>query len=353
MSSRLRILFFTIGLFTISALFAQSDSLPKTIRFAAVGDIMLGTNFPDAGYLPPHDGKYLLDSVKGFIDSADIAFGNLEGTYYDVPGNTTKRCKDPKKCYAFRSPEHYLNYVQEAGFDLVSLANNHSGDFGPEARKRTMELSDSLGLTYAGLLDCPWAVLEKDSIRYGFAAFAPNSGCMQLNDMETALGIVKHLDSISDIIVISFHGGAEGSKHQHVPAGREVFLGENRGNLREFTHALVDAGADLIFGHGPHVTRGIELYNDRLIAYSLGNFATYARFNLLGPNGICPILLVDTDSSGRFVEGQIIPVEQLGEGIPQVDQRGRVIQKMRELSTTDFPKSPLVISEEGFIRRKD
>jgi len=319
------------------------------IEIAAVGDIMLGTNYPDAHYLPPYDGKYLLDSVKGYLQYATLTFGNMEGTYLNGNGPTSKRCKDPKKCYAFRSPEHYLGYVADAGFDLISLANNHSGDFGQEGRTRTMELADSLGLAYAGLLSCPFTVLEKEGIRYGFAAFAPNSGCMQLNDLETAIGIVDHLDSVCDIIIISFHGGAEGSKYQHVAQGTEKYLGENRGNLRLFTHTLIDHGADVILGHGPHVTRGMEIYKNRLIAYSLGNFATYERFNLSGPNGVCPLLTFQIDSSGQFLQGQIIPIKQIGEGIPMVDSSKRVIGILQSLSKADFPDTAPKITDDGMV----
>ena len=97
---------------------------------------------------------------------------------------------------------------------------------------------------------------------------------------------MRALDTTHDIVIVSFHGGAEGSKALHVPYGQETFYGENRGHLREFTHTVIDAGADLVWGHGPHVLRGMEVYKDRLIAYSLGNFATYGRFNTRGQQGL-------------------------------------------------------------------
>ena len=326
---------------------------PEMLRIAAVGDIMLGTNYPDASYLPPNDGKFLLDSVKPYLLDADIAFGNLEGTYLNTRGETSKRCKDPKKCYAFRSPEHYLSYVADAGFDLLSLANNHSGDFGPEGRKRTVELADSLGLRTAGLLDHPISLYEKDGLVYGFVAFAPNSGCLQLNDLDQAVFWVDSLNKVADIIVVSFHGGAEGSKHQHVPKGTEYYLGENRGNLRKFTHLMIDHGADLVFGHGPHVTRGMEIYKGRLIAYSLGNFATYSRFNLTGANGVCPLLLVNINRDGSFVSGEIVPIRQLGEGIPVRDPEETVVRILKKLNESDFPESaPRFLRNNVFIERQ-
>lgn len=322
---------------------------PKAYPLVAVGDIMLGTNYPNPSYLPPDDGAFLLDSVLSFLQSEGPVFGNLEGTYLNTLGPTTKTCKDTTKCYAFRSPEHYMGYIKKAGFNVVSLANNHSGDFGMPGRKRTMELADSLGMYAAGLEQCPYTIFEQNGLKYGFAAFAPNSGCQQLNDLENAIRIIDHLDSLCDIVLVSFHGGAEGSKYQHVAPGAEKFLGENRGDLRLFTHTLIDHGADVILGHGPHVTRGMEIYKDRIIAYSLGNFATYGRFNLVGPNGLCPILQINTDKDGKFLEGQVIPIKQIGEGIPMYDESFAVIKILQNLSKTDFPTSAPQISNKGQI----
>ena len=118
------------------------------------------------------------------------------------------------------------------------------------------------------------------------------------------------LDDSCDIVIVSFHGGAEGADYQNVTRETETFYGENRGNVYEFSHRMIDAGADIVFGHGPHVTRAIEVYKDRFIAYSLGNFCTYRRFNLTGPNGFAPLLRVKTDTFGKFVEADIIPVYQ-------------------------------------------
>lgn len=333
--------------YTVYESWTERDT--NSFPLVAVGDIMLGSNYPNASYLPPHDGQFLLDSVLPFLKSNGPVFGNLEGTYLNTLGPTSKNCKDPNKCYAFRSPEHYMNHVAKAGFNVVSLANNHSGDFGMDGRKTTMALADSAGIQYAGLESCPFSIFEQNGLTYGFAAFAPNSGCQQLNNLENAIAIVEHLDSLCDIIIISFHGGAEGSKYQHVAAGTEHYLGENRGNLRLFTHTLIDHGADIILGHGPHVTRGMEVYKDRFIAYSLGNFATYGRFNLVGPNGLCPLLQLSTDKEGKFLSGKIIPIRQVGEGIPVYDEEARVISILQQLSKTDFPKTCPQITDQGEI----
>ena len=134
-------------------------------------------------------------------------------------------------------------------------------------------------------------------------AFAPNVGSNSLNDPQIGLPLVTELAAKHDIVIVSFHGGAEGNGAEVLPFAREIFAGEDRGNVVEFAHAMIDAGADLVLGHGPHVVRPLELYHDRLIAYSLGNFATYYGISVEGIRGIAPILLVTLDDEGKFVTG--------------------------------------------------
>jgi len=237
----------------------------------------------------------------------------------------------------------------DAGFDVMSMANNHAGDFGPEGRENTVKVLDSLGINHAGLIERPYCLITIDGIKFGFAAFSPNTGTLSINDHEEAKKIVTHLDSMSDIVIVSFHGGAEGSKYQHVLRETEFFYGENRGNIYEFAHDLINSGADIIFGHGPHVTRAIEVYQNKFIAYSLGNFCTYARFNLKGANGLAPIIKVYTDHRGKFLWGQIIPIFQEGEGGPKIDPQKRVIKTLQELTSTDFPEVEISINDDGLI----
>lgn len=325
---------------------------PKTIRIVGVGDMMLGTNYPSASYLPANGGKDLLTDVKDILVGADVAFGNLEGTLVEK-GTMSKRCNDPSKCYAFRSPESYADHFSDAGFDLLSLANNHSGDFGGEGRRRTKELLDERGIKYAGLAGTDeQAILEKDGLKYGFCAFAPNSGTCDIRNIARAKQIVADLAAKTDIVIVSFHGGAEGVKNQHVPKRTETFYGENRGDVHAFAHGVIDAGADIVFGHGPHVTRAVELYQDRFIIYSLGNFCTYGRFSLSGAAGIAPIIELDVDEEGVFKAGYITPIYQAKTHGPRKDPQKRAITKLIELTNTDFPNSGLSISTDGKIERK-
>lgn len=325
----------------------------RYVVIGGVGDIMMGTAFPSSKYLPPDDNpEPLLGQIMDQLDNTDILFANLEGPFSDYD-KLAKRCKDTTKCYAFRVPEHYVSTFYNAGFNLVSLANNHIGDFGIEGRNRTVRLFDSLGIRYAGPKDYPWSIFSIDSLSYGFVAFSPNKGTLNINETAYAESIVSMLSDSCDIVIVSFHGGAEGADYQHVTREIETFYGENRSNVYEFSHRMIDAGADIIFGHGPHVTRAIEVYKERFIAYSLGNFCTYRRFNLSGPNGIAPIIKVKTDTCGKFVEAKVIAVRQNSMGYVVPDPLNRVIFKLRELIATDFPESVIALDEKGNVTYLD
>ena len=117
--------------------------------------------------------------------------------------------------------------------------------------------------------------------------------------------------------------------------------------------AVIDAGADVVFGHGPHVPRAIDLYKNKFIAYSLGNFATYARFNLKSYAGLAPLVHVEIDQKGDFVRGEIISFIQEGEGGPIFDQSHRAALDMKELTESDIPNCPIQISEQGIITKKN
>jgi hypothetical protein len=145
------------------------DSLYAIIM---VGDIMLGTNYPSESSLPPDDGKHILDEPKEFLEIADVTIGNLEGTLLNK-GGTPKICSDPSNCVAFRMPEHYAEYIKHAGFDIMSIANNHSGDMGDIGRESTQKTLKKYGIKYGGQLTAPTTIFVKDGIKFGFTAFAP------------------------------------------------------------------------------------------------------------------------------------------------------------------------------------
>ena len=131
-------------------------------------------------------------------------------------------------------------------------------------------------------------------------------------------------------MIVSFHGGAEGAANANVPQRTEIFFGERRGNLPLFAKTVIDAGADLVLGHGPHVLRGMEVYKDRLIAYSLGNFATYGWFQLAGATAETMVLEVNIDAEGKFVDGKINPFVLRDRGILTEDKTNSAIKTIKD-----------------------
>lgn len=326
-----------------------ASTAPSEIVFAAVGDIMLGSAFPDESGLPPDDGASELAEVTPVLSQADIAFGNLEGPLADA--GTSEKCarSRPGHCYAFRSPSRYARHLAAAGFDVLGLANNHAGDFGAAGRASTRRALDAAGIAHAGEPG-DVARLEVKGHRLAVVAFATSDATLDLRDRDGARRVVAALAAEGDLVVVSFHGGAEGAAHQHVPVGPEEFLGEDRGDLRAFARAVIDAGASLVLGSGPHVVRGMEVYRGRLAAYSLGNFATYGRFNLSGPNGLSLILEVRLGSDGSFLGGRVYPVRQEKPGGPRLDPLGLVIPLLRSLSAEDFGETAVVVDDDGTLR---
>jgi hypothetical protein len=319
-----------------------------TITFAAVGDVMLGSSFPDetGGLLPPDDGKDLLAEVAPILSGADVAFGNLEGPLVDAGQSEKCARSKPGRCYAFRVPTRYGKLLLGAGFDVFSLANNHAGDFGDDGRASTRRTLDALGIRYAG---APGEVarLEVRGTRIALVAFSTSGGTNDVRDLDEAARVVEDAGRDADLVVVSFHGGAEGADRQHVPPGREEFLGEDRGDVRAFARAVIAAGADLVLGHGPHVVRGMEVVSGRLVAYSLGNFATYGGFNLSGPNGLTLVLEVRLAPDGTFLGGRIHPGRQERPGGPRRDPAGTVIPVVRRLSAEDFGAAAVRVDDDG------
>ncbi|MCY1018224.1 CapA family protein [Pyxidicoccus sp. MSG2] len=316
------------------------------VRIRAVGDVMLGTTVPE-GHLPPEGPAGVIVGVRPLLEDADLTFANLEGPLCD--GGKTTKCRSKGNCYAFRSPTAYGVPLKEAGVDVVSTANNHSGDFGELCRRETESTLDALGIPWSGPPGSI-ATVERNGLRIGVVAFHTSPSCNHLNNLATATALVRAAAAEHDLVIVSFHGGAEGSKALHVPEGREMFFGEDRGDLRTFTRAVVDAGAHLVIGHGPHVVRGMEFYKGRLIAYSLGNFATYGRFTLTGAQGLGMVLEVELHGDGRFESARILPTKQVGEGIAQPDAAGAVIPLVSRLTAEDFPETGARISEDGTVK---
>lgn len=324
----------------------QRNLSTMRISFAAVGDMMLGTDYPE-NHLPDDDGVSFLSNVAPILSAADIAFGNLEGVLVDG-GEPGKKCSNPSACYLFRSPSRYAQHYVDAGFDVLSLANNHARDFGDEGRLQSMATLASSGILHSGL-EGDFATFRTNDLSIAVIAFAVTKNSNMMLDYELAEQTVAEYAKENDIVVVSFHGGAEGKDVTRLPFAEEEYFGEPRGDVVRFSRMVIDAGADLVLGHGPHVVRAMERYKNRLIAYSLGNFATYYGISVEGIKGIAPILAVTLDGRGRFIEGKIHSTIQLRPNGPSIDQRQRALNLIRSLSVEDFGNPGLQFLPDGTL----
>jgi len=325
------------------------DYAAMRLVIAATGDIMLGTDFPD-NRLPDDDGESFLRAVTPTLAAADIAFGNLEGVLMDG-GQAEKKCQNPAACYLFRSPTRYAAHLRNAGFDVMSLANNHARDFGEAGRSSSMYALRQTGIHHSGR-EGDVASWESGELRIAMIAFSPTKESWPLLEIDVAVAEVTRLAEKHDIVIVSFHGGAEGfAGAERIGFGMEYAYGEQRGDVVKFSRAVVDAGADLVLGHGPHVPRAMEIYRDRLIAYSLGNFATYYGISVNGAKGFAPILLTELNGLGELQGGEVKSFIQLRPGGPVPDADQKALQMIRELTKLDFPDGELSFSDSGQLLR--
>ena len=228
------------------------------------------------------------------------------------------------------------------------MANNHSNDFGEEGMASTEKCLDEQGIKYAGVEGrTATAIVVRNGVRYGICAFGHNSYTMSHNNLELVKKVLDELRPKCDILVVSFHGGAEGKTKNHLPYGHEMFLGEDRGDLRTFAHFCIDNGADVIYGHGPHVVRCMEIYKKRFIAYSLGNFCTPYGINLTGISGYAPVVEIKIAGDGTFLSGQIHSfIQQKGIG-PRADKTNAVAKEIGRLCREDIHTNPIKVDENG------
>lgn len=324
--------------------------LPR-VTIVAVGDITLGStpSLPSGGPGP------LLAGVRSELD-ADVVLGNLETSLTSATGSKCP-AREPEDgdgaattatCFAFRAPPEYARGLARAGFDVLNVANNHSRDFGQAGFAQTVEALRAAGIRVAGGTD-QIAFRRAGGVRVAVLGFAPNPGFANLLDLPAARALVRTARREADVVVVTFHGGAEGAEATRVRPGSETFLGMSRGDVVAFAHAVVDAGADLVVGHGPHVLRGMEWYRGRLIAYSLGNFSGYETLNTAGSSGVSAILSVTLREDGTFLEGRVVPIRLVGAGVPIVDRSRLGLRAIRTLSRLDFRRRAVSLERRGLI----
>jgi poly-gamma-glutamate capsule biosynthesis protein CapA/YwtB (metallophosphatase superfamily) len=318
----------------------------QSISMSATGDIVMGMA-PNA--LPPNNAKGFFDEVQPLL-KADFQMGNLEQTITENTG--VGKCSAEsagRTCFAFRTPPATVQALKDAGFQLVNMANNHAFDFGEAGYKNTQKALDTVGIKYTG-----WpgqiTVVDVKGVKVavvGFASYAEWSNLC--SDLDASTKIITDAAKQADLVVVQVHMGAEGADRTHTRPGTETFLGENRCDPIKFSHTVIDAGADLVVGHGPHVVRGMEFYKGRLIAYSLGNFAGYKALGYTGVVGITAVIRVSLKRDGTWESGTLIPTYMAAPGVPRPDPKKQAINLIGSLTKQDFPQTGPKIAPDGAI----
>jgi len=330
----------------VSAKPAASTAGVQRITVSATGDIMM-SNAPNG--LPPNDGAGFFDSVQGDLKS-DLVMGNLEQPLTEDTG--ASKCGTPPEpnCFAFRSPPSYAAHLKEGGFQLMNLANNHTRDFGVQGAKNTRAALDAAGIKYTGAEDEITVVAVK-GIKVAVVGFSGYAGANNLNDLDHSRTVIQQAKQQADLVIVQVHMGAEGAAMQHVKPGNEIFHGENRGDPIRFSHTVIDAGADLVVGHSPHVLRGMEFYRGKLIAYSLGNFAGAGHtLNSQGALKYGGILRVTLGSDGSYLGGEFRSTYLNGAGLPTRDATNEQGRKLvTRLSDEDFGDTAATVGDDGSI----
>ena len=238
--------------------------------------------------------------------------------------------------------------LHSLGFDLVNLANNHSFDYGAAGRGQTISALSQAGVAHTGL---PGEIeyLRVAGVRVAFLGFAPYSLDANLLDLAGAQKLVRRARAHVRLVVVMMHAGAEGTGALHTPRGTEHFLGEDRGDPRAFAHAVINAGASVVLGSGPHVIRGVERYRGRLIAYSLGNFVGYRTLAGGGVLSLSAILRVTLGARGQVLAARWSSM-RLDQGLPRPDHSNASAKLVRALSRQDFPSDHFDIRPDGRFR---
>jgi poly-gamma-glutamate capsule biosynthesis protein CapA/YwtB (metallophosphatase superfamily) len=257
--------------------------------------------------------------------------GNLEGTF----GVGGKSKGGGSNTYSFQAPLKNAEALSWAGFDVMSLANNHAYDYLEPGLKATRKALADNNIADTGL-PAQITVREVNGVKVAFVAFSPYRWNATLANIPAAQKLVRKAKTKADVVVVLMHAGAEGADKTSTPKGAEKAYGEFRGDSRAFSHAVIDAGASAVLGSGPHVVRGIERYKGKLIAYSLGNFAGWGNFSQAGNLALSGLLTVKIDKNGDILGGRWLSLKITDPGVPVVDKKQASAKLVEKLSASDF-----------------
>jgi Bacterial capsule synthesis protein PGA_cap len=312
------------------------------VRLMALGDLTFGST-PS---LPNGGAAGLLGDLRPVLRQGEVVLGNLETP---LTNQSASKCGAASSgCYAFRAPPAYAAQLRRVGFTVLNLANNHALDRGAGGQVETVSALAAAGLRHTGRPG-EVALQRVGATRVAIVGFAPYPWAQDLRDLDGARRLVEAAARRADLVIVTMHAGAEGSDRGHVSPGRETYLGEDRGDVVAFAHAVVEAGADLVVGHGPHVVRGIERYRGRLIAYSLGNASGHGTLSTDGVLGAGALLDATLRANGSLRRARVVSLRLVDDGRPVLDRTGEAAHLVRDLSRADFGRRAAVVSSTGAI----
>jgi hypothetical protein len=320
------------------------------VRVCAGGDVTLGTNL-DTGWvhtarsrlgrrvpaLPPPDS--LLAPLRPLLADADVVLLNVEAAIGEGRINRRKCGPGSTACYAFRSPVASAGAMRRVAPEraevIGNVANNHARDDGDVGRRNTVRHLDAAGVHVTGLdtLATPVVTVRGDTV--AFLGFAQWTG----PDPRNLAAVRRHVRRAAARyrrVVVTMHMGAEGRGRQSTVNARELFVGEDRGNVMAFARAAVESGADLVIGHGPHVMRAAEWRGGALVFYSLGNLVTYGPFTMSEPLNRGALACAVLDGEGGILAAELRSTVQRPPGLVAPDATHRAAVLVDSLGRTDL-----------------
>ncbi len=300
---------------------------------------------------PRPDPAALLAPLMPIVADADIVLLNVEGAIGE--GVFPRKCRPGStNCYAFRQPPAAApayRGVHPGGCVIGNLANNHAMDAGELGFAETHDRLAAAGVFVTGV-DSIATLIPLWKGMVAVLGFSTATAGPDPRNLDTVRRYVRQADQRARWVVVTMHMGAEGGGAQRTRDSTEIFLGENRGNVVAFARAAIDAGADLVVGHGPHVLRAMEWYQGAFVAYSLGNLLTYGPFNLNEPRNRGAILCAMLGSAGVTSISLRSTVQQRP-GTVAPDPSARAVFLVDSLSQLDFPMSRALFSRDGLAER--
>jgi poly-gamma-glutamate capsule biosynthesis protein CapA/YwtB (metallophosphatase superfamily) len=234
--------------------------------------------------------------------------------------------------YVFRFPVATATLLKSSGFHAVTLANNHSLDYGSAGLTDTLNHLTQQGIVGSGHNRGKFELFTFETIRIALVSVGFYSMQNDIKEVDVMSELIASAKRVADVVIVAMHAGAEGEAHIELPDGAETFLGEARGDSRAFARVAIAAGADAIIGYGPHVLRAAECIDGRPVFYSIGNFLGIGGLSTQGLTGVAAIAQLAFDANKKLIGSRLVPIRFDSNKFPQIDPAGRAIALVRHLN---------------------